>query len=207
MISIPGPPLPSIYESIPDNSNPSSSQKSDSMSLAGPSTSSLVGRKLLRSPKAIKSVFNNEGSMVCRMMISLNFHRLQSRSVANPMFQPLERSSLFRGLFQSEASSDKVHLFAHALKFVLYGCKSESIKRPLIQLKVIDSPSHRSPASNIFVRERRATDVTTKSFALAIITDHISCLLYTSDAADERSSVDLGGRRIIKKKKELSMHD
>ena len=29
----------------------------------------------------------------------------------------------------------------------------------------------------------------------------IYCLLYTSDAADERSSVDLGGRRIIKKKK------
>ena len=29
---------------------------------------------------------------------------------------------------------------------------------------------------------------------------HATCLLYTSDAADERSSVDLGGRRIIKKK-------
>ena len=28
-----------------------------------------------------------------------------------------------------------------------------------------------------------------------------NCLLYTSDAADERSSVDLGGRRLIKKKK------
>ena len=28
---------------------------------------------------------------------------------------------------------------------------------------------------------------------------HYFCLLYTSDAADERSSVDLGGRRIIKK--------
>ena len=27
------------------------------------------------------------------------------------------------------------------------------------------------------------------------------CLLYASDAADERSSVDLGGRRIIKKKR------
>src|SRR5678809_872552 len=26
----------------------------------------------------------------------------------------------------------------------------------------------------------------------------MNCLLYTSDAADERSSVDLGGRRIIK---------
>ena len=37
------------------------------------------------------------------------------------------------------------------------------------------------------------------------ITSHLcifyACLLYTSDAADERSSVDLGGRRIIKKKK------
>ena len=34
---------------------------------------------------------------------------------------------------------------------------------------------------------------------------YISCLLYTSDAADERSSVDLGGRRIIKKKKKESL--
>ena len=32
-----------------------------------------------------------------------------------------------------------------------------------------------------------------------------SCLLYTSDAADERSSVDLGGRRIIKKKKNKAL--
>ena len=31
------------------------------------------------------------------------------------------------------------------------------------------------------------------------------CLLYTSDAADERSSVDLGGRRIIKKKKNVKI--
>ena len=29
---------------------------------------------------------------------------------------------------------------------------------------------------------------------------NMDCLLYTSDAADERSSVDLGGSRIIKKK-------
>ena len=33
------------------------------------------------------------------------------------------------------------------------------------------------------------------------------CLLYTSDAADERSSVDLGGRRIIKKKKKVKIGD
>ena len=41
--------------------------------------------------------------------------------------------------------------------------------------------------------------------ALAIVvvwfnSDQYTCLLYTSDAADERSSVDLGGRRILKKK-------
>ena len=42
----------------------------------------------------------------------------------------------------------------------------------------------------------RAVD-RTKSFFGA---ERKSCLLYTSDAADERSSVDLGGRRIIKKK-------
>src|SRR5678810_966093 len=33
-----------------------------------------------------------------------------------------------------------------------------------------------------------------------VVTGYGTCLLYTSDAADERSSVDLGGRRIIKKK-------
>ena len=43
------------------------------------------------------------------------------------------------------------------------------------------------------------------------VDDHPSitspCLLYTSDAADERSSVDLGGRRIIKKKNKVNTCD
>ena len=34
--------------------------------------------------------------------------------------------------------------------------------------------------------------------------DARGCLLYTSDAADERSSVDLGGRPIIKKTKQIA---
>ena len=35
-----------------------------------------------------------------------------------------------------------------------------------------------------------------------------ACLLYTSDAADEEDSVDLGGRRIIKQRNpfQLSLH-
>ena len=36
--------------------------------------------------------------------------------------------------------------------------------------------------------------------AVAFVVLVLVCLLYTSDAADERSSVDLGGGRIIKKK-------
>eukprot|EP00658_Telonema_sp_P-2_P078153 TRINITY_DN724_c0_g1_i10.p1 TRINITY_DN724_c0_g1~~TRINITY_DN724_c0_g1_i10.p1 ORF type:complete len:138 (+),score=10.87 TRINITY_DN724_c0_g1_i10:372-785(+) len=36
---------------------------------------------------------------------------------------------------------------------------------------------------------------------------NMTCLLYTSDAADEEDSVDLGGRRIIKKKKKKSVVD
>ena len=40
-----------------------------------------------------------------------------------------------------------------------------------------------------------------------LLADPKGCLLYTSDAADERSSVDLGGRRIIKKKKHKEITD
>ena len=41
-------------------------------------------------------------------------------------------------------------------------------------------------------------------FKIYVASDY-TCLLYTSDAADERSSVDLGGRRIIKKKNNNNM--
>ena len=43
-----------------------------------------------------------------------------------------------------------------------------------------------------------------KEIQMKINENYMNCLLYTSDAADERSSVDLGGRRIIKKKKHTS---
>ena len=52
------------------------------------------------------------------------------------------------------------------------------------------------------VPDRRDRDVPKQNAPLARgVSNHCKrCLLYTSDAADERSSVDLGGRRIIKKK-------
>ena len=55
-------------------------------------------------------------------------------------------------------------------------------------------------ASNIDLVRRRVV-VLDHYRALETLLELHDCLLYTSDAADERSSVDLGGRRIIKKKK------
>ena len=48
--------------------------------------------------------------------------------------------------------------------------------------------------------DQRRDIVASTSAALDYLQYIYDCLLYTSDAADERSSVDLGGRRIIKKK-------
>ena len=58
---------------------------------------------------------------------------------------------------------------------------------------------------NLAVDFTESTDIENAWLASPKHRDNI-CLLYTSDAADERSSVDLGGRRIIKKKKK-NKHD
>ena len=54
-------------------------------------------------------------------------------------------------------------------------------------------------------RQHFVTDILAAARLLKLVAHGVgqfgACLLYTSDAADERSSVDLGGRRIIKKKK------
>ena len=50
------------------------------------------------------------------------------------------------------------------------------------------------------LRLRALIDECTDPRAMVVGEAANACLLYTSDAADERSSVDLGGRRIIKKK-------
>ena len=60
--------------------------------------------------------------------------------------------------------------------------------------------------AGIDIRDQR-DDLRLHSLVLRLLAPEVArldrvgaCLLYTSDAADERSSVDLGGRRIIKKK-------
>src|SRR5665648_1180182 len=48
---------------------------------------------------------------------------------------------------------------------------------------------------------RITAGIATTRFPARDLVGPSTCLLYTSDAADEEDSVDLGGRRIIKKKK------
>ena len=64
-----------------------------------------------------------------------------------------------------------------------------------------DSPNRRLLDEELH-RAVRETPHTGERIALLMmdLDQFKDCLLYTSDAADERSSVDLGGRRIIKKK-------
>ena len=56
------------------------------------------------------------------------------------------------------------------------------------------------PLSRIAALERRVAALEAEIALLK------PCLLYTSDAADERSSVDLGGRRLIKNKKNKTIY-
>ena len=67
---------------------------------------------------------------------------------------------------------------------------------------VLDDPGHARPrtcveAPDAIREELYRLYLPSEGLRLVDLGD---CLLYTSDAADERSSVDLGGRRIIKKK-------
>ena len=52
------------------------------------------------------------------------------------------------------------------------------------------------------IKSKEIKELTISSVSELDNNSNYTCLLYTSDAADERSSVDLGGRRIIKKKKQ-----
>ena len=61
-----------------------------------------------------------------------------------------------------------------------------------------------TPADRIGQLTMRNLDIQDTRDKLGI---YSNCLLYTSDAADERSSVDLGGRRIIKKKQTIVIYD
>ena len=65
----------------------------------------------------------------------------------------------------------------------------------------VSSPTHAQGASLARLVECVAPQAEWRGLDLATAAGHTAWLLYTSDAADERSRVGLGGRRIIQKKK------
>ena len=79
--------------------------------------------------------------------------------------------------------TDKLKLNDDKTEFMLLGTKQQLSKVNIDSLTV------------------GSIDVAPVTVARNLGTWFDSCLLYTSDAADEEDSVDLGGRRIIKKKR------
>eukprot|EP00658_Telonema_sp_P-2_P043421 TRINITY_DN31359_c0_g1_i1.p1 TRINITY_DN31359_c0_g1~~TRINITY_DN31359_c0_g1_i1.p1 ORF type:complete len:100 (+),score=4.56 TRINITY_DN31359_c0_g1_i1:316-615(+) len=78
-----------------------------------------------------------------------------------------------------------------------HGCRLASVE----VLREIAKGIHLLPLRRHHVRKFGLVDLTQLGFKLGPGLE--ICLLYTSDAADEEDSVDLGGRRIIKKKKRI----
>src|SRR5450756_1247718 len=94
-------------------------------------------------------------------------------------------------------------LIAYALIALLPGM---AVAAPSAQAILSASDAIRNPdkpfgltVTLVEYRNGRQTDSTT--LGVYSKADANSCLLYTSDAADDLLCVDLGGRRIIKKKK------
>ena len=60
--------------------------------------------------------------------------------------------------------------------------------------------SYYTPFVESFVKNKTHKVVRRGPQIISMLPDDVLCLLYTSDAADDLLCVDLGGRRIIKKK-------
>src|SRR5664279_6454463 len=77
---------------------------------------------------------------------------------------------------------------------VVGGAAADRLVRRVLRVVGVVRPW---PQPEQIEHEERARNSSTQQHAGALVS---GCLLYTSDAADEEDSVDLGGRRIIKKK-------
>src|SRR5678815_4843973 len=73
---------------------------------------------------------------------------------------------------------------------------SNNIKRYLPTLRIFGVRSSNCPIAILPMANMMLTTAISNQSESVVHIYLICCLLYTSDAADERSSVDLGGRRI-----------
>eukprot|EP00658_Telonema_sp_P-2_P058790 TRINITY_DN47361_c0_g1_i1.p1 TRINITY_DN47361_c0_g1~~TRINITY_DN47361_c0_g1_i1.p1 ORF type:complete len:122 (+),score=30.09 TRINITY_DN47361_c0_g1_i1:114-479(+) len=104
---------------------------------------------------------------------------------------------MLRSLVGSEMCiRDSVHHLHHPHKTIH--------SKPLPNPRRIRSHHPKVALPRLVPRDRRLHGHATEEGELrqrVLLKQSGHCLLYTSDAADEEDSVDLGGRRIIKKKK------
>ena len=118
-----------------------------------------------------------------------------------PMITPtLVRPEIMRGAGFLDHHSDEVY-YLPADDLYLTGTSEVALsgyhRDEIIDLA--DGPKRYAGWSACYRREAGSHGKDTRG--IIRVHQFHNCLLYTSDAADERSSVDLGGRRIIKKKK------
>src|SRR5665811_966448 len=81
------------------------------------------------------------------------------------------------------------------------GMDDEGLELLLFPAPTVASQSDRRPAPDWVYVEK---ELRRRSVTRLLLWD---CLLYTSDAADDLTRVDLGGRRILKKKKDMKVQD
>src|SRR5678815_3615096 len=99
---------------------------------------------------------------------------------------------LARAYYRSGLKNDAAEVASSVLRSNPY-CLDAN--RVLVDILGADHPeSVQAYRQRVIELDPYASQVTGSMFS----SNEVPCLLYTSDAADERSSVDLGGRRIIK---------
>src|SRR5678815_4785924 len=122
-----------------------------------------------------------------------------------PPFSPIMH--LYSRLCQTHISL--LQTFVHRFNPLSLRSPSRSVPNTLATIHSLNQPTiihpfHMTkPSQHTFIYSLiypfLHTTHLSNTFIPHFINSSHTCLLYTSDAADERSSVDLGGRRIIKK--------
>eukprot|EP00656_Telonema_subtile_P036833 TRINITY_DN4089_c0_g1_i5.p1 TRINITY_DN4089_c0_g1~~TRINITY_DN4089_c0_g1_i5.p1 ORF type:complete len:162 (-),score=2.70 TRINITY_DN4089_c0_g1_i5:46-531(-) len=149
--------------------------------------------------QGISTTWNSEFSEMC-VLLCCQFARWRQRTLVFRVL--LEQTTVPRPLESGhERCGD------------LFAVKPPPVhsSKELMAFDILSTPQQASNASSGICNEQAAHDILGDAVerrwewnpASKHPAVHFSCLLYTSDAADEEDSVDLGGRRIIKKKKRV----
>src|SRR5665648_445938 len=119
--------------------------------------------------------------------------------ISNTYLRDLDKKSFLERYYVSPKLNAKAAFAKLRIYFKIdKGLSNEEARKIMVIRNEISSMGYRQ-----YLPARIATDISDATIVAFEEKSSIfkGCLLYTSDAADEEDSVDLGGRRIIKKKK------